>query len=424
MLPDRKITGIVEKGLRYATYLFLLYVLTGIKKGGEMRLFIPYITALFLIVYLAVRKDYSVLRSFLFISLAGYVVVSYCLVFYSFAPMVSLEALDREVLPGLVLFAALHVQSDSQEKLKGLLRVCVAALVLLVAGGYGTYIRLNWDEEGFKPLLPNIAFLKFKLHHNVYAMKVNFLLPFACAFSMFLRTKRGKYVLWCIIALAAVAVILSLSRGGWLSLFATFGAYSLYLSRGRMKLPRAVAAVVLVLGVSCAIAWFAFPTVRERILGTSLEQLRTVTYRTEIWQHSLSAVKESPVVGWGYGDRIVWHGVPATTDDTGEETVPEIFRIGTHNTVLFVLFHQGIVGLAFYLLFIVAGSMQLARVLLRDKDRPRSILAFSLLVVFLCVYILHSVIETLPFVFPCIVFGILSGMRQGMDREQAPTCLS
>jgi O-antigen ligase len=420
--PDRRIAVVIERGLQYATYLFLLYVLTGIKKGGDMRLFIPYITAAFLIAYFAVRRDFSALRSLLFFSLAGYVAVSYCLVFYSVAPAVSLAGLGREVLPGLVLFLAMHVQSDSAEKVKGLLRVFAAALVLLAGGGYITYIGMDEENGNFRPLVPDIEFLKFKLYHNVFAMKVNFVLPFAGASSAFLGTKRARYLLWGGIAAASFAVILSLSRGGWLSLLAVFCLYALFLSRGRMKLPRALASVGLFLVISCAVVWLVFPTVRQRMLGTSPEQLRTVTYRTGIWQNFISGVGESPVVGWGYGDRIVWHEGPVVTGTSAEDTVPDQFKIGTHNTVLFVLFHQGIVGLVFYLLFIVAGAVRLLTFLMKKDDPVTPLLACSLLAAFAGVYLLHSTIETLPFAFPCIIFGILSGRQQKRNGERALSC--
>jgi len=110
------------------------------------------------------------------------------------------------------------------------------------------------------------------------------------------------------------------------------------------------------------------------------------------------------------------------TGESGEDTVPEQFTIGTHNTILFILFHQGIIGLVFYLVFMTAGFIQLVRVLLRKNDPATSILAFSLITAFLCVYLLHSTVETLPLSFPCIVFGILSGMQQNMDRERAASC--
>jgi O-antigen ligase len=419
--PDRKIAVVIERGLRYATYLFLLYVLTGIKKGGDMRLFIPYITAAFLIAYFAVRKDFSALRSLLFYSLAGYVAVSYCLVFYSFAPAISIAALGREVLPGLVLFLAMHLQADSEEKVKGLLRVFAAALVLLAGGGYITYIGMDDENGGFRPLRPDIELLKFKLYHNVFAMKANFLLPFACAFSAFLRTKRARCLLWGGIAAASFAVILSLSRGGWLSLLAVSCLYALFLSRGRMKLSRAIAAVCLFLVMTCAVVWFVFPTVRQRMLDTSPEQLRTVIYRTDIWQNVISGVRESPVVGWGYGDRIVWHEGPVVTG-TAADMAPDLFKIGTHNTVLFVLFHQGIVGLLFYLLFLVAGAVRLLKFLMKKDDPVTPLLAFSLLAAFAGVYLLHSAVETLPFAFPCIIFGMLSGLQQKRNGERALSC--
>ena len=414
---SRKIAQFTKTGLQYATYLFLLYVLTGIKKGGDMRLFIPYITALFLIAHLTVSRKFSVLHTAPFYALASYVGISYFLVLFSFAPKISLAGLSREVLPGMFLYAAVHFQSDAAEKVKGLLVLFVVALLLVVGGGYFTY-GMRYMKRGIDEYLhPDVPFLKFYLYFNVFAMKVNFLLPFAVAGTAVLRTKAARLMLWVVIAVSAGAVVLSLSRGGWVSLLALFLFFSVFLSRKRFKLSQALAMVSLFLLASCVLVWLAFPTVRQRVM-TLAEEAGTVHGRTEIWQHYIRAVREKPLTGWGYGDRIGWNGAPLILDSSSEDRVPEQFRIGTHNTFLFVLYHQGIIGLAFYVIFMIVGFVQLVKVLLHSKGSADALLAFTLLVAFLCVYVLHSAIETLPFAFPCIVFGIVSGMQQRMKMER------
>ena len=418
---NSKAAQCIETGLKYASYLFLFFVLTGIKKGGDMRLFIPYITAVLLLVHMAVNRDFSVLRTAPFYALACYVVISYVLVLFSFAPRVSLTALSRDVLPGMFLFLALHFRSDSAEKVGELLLVFVAALAAVVAGGYVSYIRRYLEEGSGGHLSPDIPFLKFKLYFNVFAMKVNFLLPFAVACTAMLRRKAARYILWVLIAASAGAVVLSLSRGGWISLFAIFLFFSVFLSRGRLKLSQAFAMISLSLLASCIVVWLAFPIVRQRVMTTA-EEAGTIHGRTEIWQHYISAVKEKPHTGWGYGDRIIWDDGPLVLHKESAYEVSEQFRIGTHNTLLFVLYHQGIIGLAFYLSLMTVGFMQLVKFPFHNKGSADPGLAFTLLTAFICVYALHSAIETLPFAFPCILFGILSGMQQRMVREQAAVC--
>ncbi len=418
---SRRIAQFAETGLKYATYLFLLYVLTGIKKGGDMRLFIPYITALFLIAHLTVSRKFSVLHAAPFYALAGYVGISYVLVLFSFAPKISLAGLGREVLPGMFLYAAVHFRSDAEEKVKGLLILFVVALLLVVGGGYFTY-GMRYRTQGLGEYLhPDVPFLKFYLYFNVFAMKVNFLLPFAVACSTVVRTKAARFVIWVVIAVSAGAIVLSLSRGGWVSLLAIFFFFSVYLSRGRLKWSQAIAMITLSLFVSFILVWVAFPTVRQRVMNTA-EEAGTVHGRTEIWQHYISAVKEKPLSGWGYGDRIGWNGAPLILDSSSEDSVPEQFRIGTHNSILFVLYHQGIIGLAFYVIFMIVGFVRLVKILLQNKGSADSLLAFTLLTGFLCVYVLHSAIETLPFTFPCILFGILSGMQQRTMKERMAVC--
>jgi O-antigen ligase len=418
---SRKIARVIETGLKYATYLFLFYVLTGMKKGGDMRLFIPYITALFLLAHLAVSRDFSVLRTAPFYALACYVVISYCLVWYSFAPGVSLAALSRDVLAGMVLFVALHFQSDAEEKLKGLLLVFVLALAVLVFGGYVTYARRYLKEEYVDHLSPDIPFLKFKLYFNVFAMKVNFLLPFAVAGAAVLRTKAARYVLWGLIAASAGAVVLSLSRGGWLSLLVMVCLFSLFLSKGRVKLSHAVTALCGTLLLISAVVWTTVPGVRQRIL-VNAEELMTFHGRTEIWQHYISAVKESPVTGWGYGDRIIWDNGPAVLTKELEYEVPEQFRIGTHNTMLFVLYHQGIIGLTGYLAFVVAGFVALVKALKVRLD-SNAVHLFSLFTALISALFIHSAIESVSFAVPCIIFGFLSGVQQWDSRGSKATCL-
>ena len=419
-LHNRRIDRVIETGLKYATYLFLLYVLTGIKKGGDMRLFIPYITALFLLAHVAVRRDFSALRTAPFYALACYVGISYLLIPFSFAPKISLAGVSREVLPGLFLYAAVHFRSDAEEKVKGLLLLFVAALLLVVGGGYVTYGMRHMKRGIDEHLFPDVPFLKFYLYFNVFAMKVNFLLPFAVAGAAVVRTKAARSILWALIAVSAGAVVLSLSRGGWLSLLVMACLFSLFLSRGRVKLTSAIAALCGILLLISVLVWTTVPAIRQRIL-VNAEEFLTFHGRTEIWQHYVSAVRESPVTGWGYGDRIIWNNGPAVlTRESGHE-VPEQFRIGTHNTVLFVLYHQGIIGLAGYLAFVAAGCVALVKQLSLRLDR-HALYVFSLLTALISVFFIHSTIESVPFAMPCIIFGFLSGIQQWDKGRHKSAC--
>lgn len=421
MLHSGKLARAIETGLKYTTYLFLLFALTGIKKGGDMRIFIPYVTAVFLLAHLAVRRDFSVLRSYLFYALACYVVVSFFLLFFSFAPEVSLKALSKDVLPGMVLFLSLHYLSDSAEKVRGLLLVFAAALAVTVGAGYVTYVRDFLEEGSDRHLSVNIPPLKFKLYFNVFAMKVNFLLPFAVSCAAALRTRAARAVLWSLTAASVGAVVLSLSRGGWLSLLVMVCLFFLFFSKGRVRLSRALTALGGLLLVLSVVVWMTVPAVRQRIL-VHPDEIFTFHGRTEIWQHYISAVRESPVAGWGYGDRIIWAKGPAVLDKDMEAEVPEQFRIGTHNTVLFVLYHQGIIGLAAYLVFVASGCSALAKAL-RNSAADGGLYVFSLFTVLVGALFVHSVIESVPFAVPCIIFGLLSGRQQWKNLECRSACL-
>ncbi|HYQ47756.1 MAG TPA: O-antigen ligase family protein, partial [Thermodesulfovibrionales bacterium] len=197
--------------------------------------------------------------------------------------------------------------------------------------------------------------------------------------------------------------------------------FFLFLSRGRINLARTLTALCSLLVVMFVVVWMAIPAVRQRIL-VNADEVYTVHGRTEIWQHYASAVRESPVVGWGYGDRIIWHdGSPRLLNKDMETEVPEQFRIGTHNTILFLLYHQGIIGLSAYLAFISAGCAAFAKSL-RSADNG-GLYVFSLFTVLVGSLFIHSAIESVPFAVPCIVFGLLSGRQQWEKAERRSACL-
>ncbi len=396
--------------LQAASYIFLFFVLTGMKKFGDLHIFIPYITGALLIAYIALFREYAVLRSGLFVSLGAYVAVSYLLAFSSFDPAVSLVALNREILPGLILFLALHFQSETEEKARGLLPVFLAALVLLLGSAFGTYAKRLGKKGIGGHLFPNVHFLKLKLHHNVFAMKLNVLLPFAALAAACARTRTARYLLGAVCLISAAAAVMSLSRGGWAGLLVASCMFIVYLSRGRMRPLAAAAALCGAFAVAAAAAWVAVPQVRERVL-MSTDELTTVHGRTEIWEHYLEAVRQRPLTGWGYGDRIIWDGGPLLQTKDAEAGIPEQFRIGTHNTLLFVLFHQGVAGLGAYLLFVIAGIVVFVREMVRRQKAGQWYL-LAIAAAFLGVVVIHSAVETVPFMIPCLLFGLLSGLRQ------------
>lgn len=409
---QQKFSNIIEVLLKDATWVFVFYVLTDIRKGGDLGHFIPYITLAFIALYLIIKKDFVVLKSHLFYALSGYVLVSYLLLPFSFDPSVSIKALNREILPGIILFIAMHLQANSDRKIDSVTVVFIVILILIVSCGYFTFFYKYFKKGVWPYMFPNIESLKFFLYHNRFAMTINLLLPFVISYMISRRGKKGKYFLGVMIVLSVFAVVFSLSRGGWASLAVTTVVWVFFSKKGLKKLlfPLAIGIIMLYSGL-----WFAAPSFQKRIDQTTA-QIKTLNERTDIWLNTLSAINHSPVVGWGYGDSIVWDKAPFLLSERNWESTPKKAKIGSHNTLLHAWFHQGIIGVAFFLYFLTTGLVLILKEMKRSYNNA---ILYAIVCVFFSVFIVHSLVETVPFQFICLALGFFSGLRETLKVEHS-----
>jgi O-antigen ligase len=410
---QQKLFNIIEILLKYSTYMFVFYILTAIRKGGDLRQFVPYITFVFIALYLIIKKDFAVLKSHLFYALLGYMLVSYLLLPFSFDPSVSIKALNREILTGTFLFVAMHLQANSDRKIDSVTVVFIVILILIVSCGYFTFFH-HYFKKGIWPhMFPEIDGLKFFLYHNRFAMTINLLLPFVISYMISHRGKKGRYFLGLMIVLSIFAVVLSLSRGGWASLAVTTVVWVFFSKKNLKKLlfPLAIGIIVLY-----SVLWFAAPSVQKRI-DQSTTQIKTLNERTDIWLNALSAINHSPVVGWGYGDSIVWDSAPFLLNELNWKSTPKKVKIGSHNTLLHVLFHQGIIGFTVFIYFVTTGLVLILKEMKRSHNS--SPMLYAIVCVFFSVVIVHSSVETVPFQFICMVLGFFSGLRETLKVEHS-----
>ena len=402
------------------SFIFIIYVLTDLRKGGDFKYLDPYLSFIFTIrfLYLARDRRMDIFRTGMFHLLALYVVVSYLILPFSVSPAISFRATNREILAGLFLFVVASVHSAGEERRKKTVIFLVAVLIFIIAGGYYTYIERYFSGHRLGTMNPDIKFslVKFRLHHNGFAMVVNLLLPFLFLAIYSARNKTWKAVLVVISLLAVTGVFLSLSRGGWASLLLIFILWFL-LDRERQG-RRMKAAIVSVVALVAALSLIAFisPTVKKRIIRTTRD-IKTFHSRTDIWKHTIDAIRTSPLVGFGYGNRIIWKNKPIVIDEKNMERVPKLFRVGSHNTVLHVMFHQGLIGTFFYLVFFGFFLFHLLRRLIgRNAGYYRETSSLFLNAVacsFFSVLVLHSLIEIVPFTYTCLVAGLLAGFDTG-----------
>ncbi len=158
----------------------------------------------------------------------------------------------------------------------------------------------------------------------------------AINFAFYLATRPGqkglrvwKLAYWGFLMAAAVGVFLTGSRAGVLALVASVGVTSLALLRVGWK-----PAVIFTLCLGAAV-YIIVHVVPENLLSRVQEGMETGTAqaRFTLWEQSLQAWKENPILGIGSG----------ATGDIGAGV--------SHNTFISVLTENGLIGLAIYLLF-------------------------------------------------------------------------
>ncbi len=407
------------------TYIFVLYTVTDLRKGGDLKYVVPYIAFATNCIYLISKKEYTVFRSPLFLAALLYVLVSYLLLPFSIAPNVSFASLNIKVLYGLFIIILLDTHTRTERSRKSMIMFLIGLLVIILVGGYYTYIEGYLKEHAFGFMHPDIRsrFLTFRFHQNGFAWTVNALMPFALASLWNLHTKKtgaaGQATLALVVALSVLGVVLTLSRGGWIGLLAIAALWVIYIGSRTRKFLLFSGASIICAFVFLSMLFFFMPTFRQRIYDTRHE-ITTLHLRTDVWKNYVEGIRASPVVGWGYGQDIIWDGKPLTVDKGNRKEVFSRLPPNSHNIILDLLFHQGAVGLAAFLPFPVVIFMSIVRTLknTRITEYERS-LCYAVLCSVFSVFVIHGFIEVIPFTLLCLLVGILSGMQSGAIKETA-----
>ena len=167
------------------------------------------------------------------------------------------------------------------------------------------------------------------------------ILNFSVALRRSVRPLWRPAILWAGIAIQFVAIIMTVTRGAWVGLFAGLAAVCL-LIRGKTVLALSAAAVTI-------IVVFAFVTVEDTdrsISPTKFTEKIDIHAGTRLvlWDIAWELFKEHPLLGVGMGDysieadKLVGERAVTTTTDT-------------HNVYLQVLATRGLVGFVPFVIF-------------------------------------------------------------------------
>jgi O-antigen ligase len=281
-----------------------------------------------------------------------------------------------EVVALLIYFAATLVLVDTPRRLRLLVRtITIFGFFLAIFGltqSFTSPTRVYWIRE----MPQSQAFGPFiNRHHFAGYMELTIALPLGLIFSGAVEREK-KFIYMFAAALMAIALIMTNSRGGIISLVAEvlflvalMGIGPRQRKKRKDKTLRIKSAAIkagLALGLVIALFGSVVMLGGEDALSRLVGSVNTddpTTGRAHFWSVTVDIIKNHPVIGTGLGAFGVVY--------TGYDTRNGLYRLEqAHNDYLQMLSDGGIVGAAIGLVFLVAlFRMGFARRESRDDFR-------------------------------------------------------
>jgi len=246
-------------------------------------------------------------------------------------PHYSLSALRKEFFYQ-ILFFYLTVSAMSSPRYTRRVLFMLMATVTLVAGvGLFGYITGEMIKEG--------RATSFFNSFGLAAFFTSMVMP--VTLSRFLCTKGWRRtVAFLVLFLCLGFMLVTMSRGAWIS--SLMAVMMLAALKDRRML------VLLLIGVISA-PWFLPPDIIERATSItkvfSLEENDTFGDRIWMWRSAIQMIKDRPILGAGYGNRVFQRMYP---DYMYSQSSGMIFE-NAHNLYLQILIETGIAGLLSFL---------------------------------------------------------------------------
>ena len=265
-----------------------------------------------------------------------------------------------QILILLIFFAASLVFIDTPHRLRLIVRtIAIFGFVLAIFGmtqSFTSPTRVYWVRE----LAQSTAFGPFiNRHHFAGYMELALAIPLGLLFSGAIEGEKKLLYIFAV-GMMGVALILTNSRGGIISLVAEFLFLVVIVGLRRKRpheseekkrtvrggLARATLALALIIGILVVTIFLGGEQALSRFVG-SVNTEDPSTGRAHFWNVTIDIIRAHPLIGTGLGA----FGVVYTRYDTHNG----LYRLEqAHNDYLQVLSDGGVVGAALGLFFIIA----------------------------------------------------------------------
>ncbi|MGH7931729.1 MAG: O-antigen ligase family protein [Candidatus Binataceae bacterium] len=337
----------------------------------------------------------------------------------SIAPAATWAGLIEAVACAALFFLVLTYPFGATEDREAEARFCRTMVLGVLAIAFGVAFiglaqRLAWNgrilgvfvpRDWGAPQLGNLRASGPFVDPDHFANYLAMVLPLALAGAMFRlplvrKERRDDLRLACgaIVLLLAAAIVLSLSRGGWIA--AAFGVWlviALSLKYARERAPKFVRRLrIRVLPISlgvvavviAAVLFIIGPAARENVstrIGGTISEGVDLSYRPAIWSDSLGMIRDFPLTGVGLG---CW---PEIFNHYLRPPWSPFFYREAENDYIQYFAETGLVGLALliWFIYVAAGKLRRGAQALTPQRWP----LYAGLMAGLAVMVLHESVE-------------------------------
>ena len=338
---------IIQKIIEIEIYLYIIFMF--LTKGEAIRNILLFSSFFLWLASIRLNENRGILKHPVALLFWGNIASVIIASIFSIDPLYSFSSLKLDPLRAVIIFCLLATMFSDEKRIKRFVTISYFLLLFTISVGYFSY----WAYD--LPLMKPTTAIRHAWHSR-FAVDLNTLLPFTFILFLMTKDKRSKAVFLFTMIAAISGIVLSTSRGGLAGFISILSVWLMYLLKIKKINFKFITATVLLIVALTGTSLLVSPWLRAK--STDIENIMSLTRRTEIWGPLIAAASERPVFGWGYGPDIF------TMDKPFENTpfkkapvhIKPAFR-NPHNPFLRIFFHQGIPGVIMYIALLVTATI-------------------------------------------------------------------
>ena len=284
----------------------------------------------------------------------------------------------------------------------------IKALVIFgfILGVFGIIQYATWNGKiyWFKaPLSPHALSFGPFVNRNHFAGFIGMIIPLSLGLTLMSRRVEKK-VMYAFLGIAmAIALFFTLSRGGIISFFAGLFVFSAFIFTRDMSRMKLLPIFLFVFVLAVYLLFFGISPIIEKFIHSET----STQSRFIAWQGTLSAFRDYPVFGTGFG----------TFQHIFKAYQPESLRLywtHAHNDYLELLLELGIVGMVIVGLFFIV----IFRTIMKIQWRGREVYLGAALFASMTTIAIHSLVDfNLHIPSNAMLFSLILGLTVSLNRR-------